>query len=77
MNQEFYHHERQVKQYEERQKALAEKHQTLETVQIEQDAALDGVTSPLGANENARPSILARLKKAIFRKWLSTVSGRQ
>ena len=68
MNQDFYHRERQVKQYEERQKAQAEKHQTLETVQIEQNAAQDGVESPLGEHKNAGQGILARLKKALFGK---------
>ncbi|HLU10209.1 MAG TPA: hypothetical protein VK003_11120 [Oceanobacillus sp.] len=68
MNQDFYHRERQVKQYEERQRAKAEKHQTLETVQIEQNAALDGIESPVGEKQNAGQGVLARLKKAIFGK---------
>jgi hypothetical protein len=68
MNQDFYHRERQVKQYEERLKAQAEKHQTLETVQIEQNAAQDGVESPLGERQDVRQGILARLKKAILGK---------
>jgi hypothetical protein len=68
MNQDFYDRERQVKQYEERQKARAQKHSTLETVQMEQNAAQDGVASPLGESENTRQGIFARLKKAFFGK---------
>jgi hypothetical protein len=67
MNQDFYHREREVKQNEERHRAQTEKHQTLETWQIEQDAAQSGVASPVGGQEgSARPGFIARLKKAIF-----------
>jgi hypothetical protein len=69
MNQEFYHREREVKQYEERQRAQAEKHQTLETVHIEQNAAQAGISSPVSGQESSpQPGFFARLKKAILGK---------
>jgi hypothetical protein len=67
MNQDFYAREQESRQHEERLRAQAEKHQTLETVQIEQNAAQDGVPSALGEQKSARPGLLARLKRRFLK----------
>lgn len=63
MNQDFYRREQELRQHDDRQRAHAEKHQTLETLQIEQNAAQDGISAPMGEEKKARQGFLARLKK--------------
>ena len=63
MNQDFYTREQEKRQYKNRQQAQLEKHQTLETVQIEQNAAQDGVPSALGESKSAQPGFFTRIRR--------------
>lgn len=65
MSQDFYQRERQVKQHEERQRAQLEKHQTLETWHLEQEAAQQGSALPDAEQRQAQQSLLARVKKLL------------
>lgn len=65
MSQDSYQRERQVKQYEERQRAQKEKHHTLEAWQIEQEAAQQGTANQAGEYSPAPQGLLARMKKLL------------
>lgn len=68
MSQDFYQRERQVKQHEERHRAQMEKHHTLETWHIEQEAAQQNSATPVDEQSGGRQSLLMRVKKLLGRK---------
>jgi hypothetical protein len=65
MSQDFYQRERQIKQHEERQRAQLEKHQTLETWHLEQEAAQQSSAPPAEEQRQAQQSLLSRVRKLL------------
>ncbi len=64
MNQDFYHREKQSQQGQEKHDAVSERHQTLETWQLEQEAAQTGTPPP--SDEQRPPGFFTKLRRALF-----------
>ncbi len=64
MNQDFYHREKQAQQEQEKHDAVAGRHQTIETWQIEQEAALTGNAAP--ADQERPPGLFTKIRRALF-----------
>lgn len=69
MNNDFYHRQKAAEQDAERQRAVSERHSTLEVWQLEQEAAQHStVESPMSETKTVieKPAgLIARIKRAL------------
>lgn len=68
MNTDFHHREQENRFHHDRHNTIANKHETMETWQLEQDEAGQRIVQPINGDMPPKPGLWARVKKLVGRK---------